>query len=65
MKSFVGVEGTVNVHFLFVSSKPLEIEFQDKDKIVTFPCLSNFDNYLESKLLPEVGNTPVRPVHTI
>lgn len=65
MKSFVGVEGTVNVHFLFVSSKPLEIEFQDKDKIVTFPCLSNFDNYLESKLLLEVGNTPVRPVHAI
>ena len=65
MKSFVGVEGTLNVHFLFVSSKPLEIEFQDKDEVVTFPCLSIFDDYLESKLFPEVGDTPVRPVHTI
>lgn len=65
MKAFVGAEGSVNAHFLFVSSKPLEIEFQDKDQIVTFPCLSNFDDYLDGKLLPEVGDTPVRPIHTI
>lgn len=65
MKAFVGVEGKVNAHFLFVSSKPLEIEFQDKDEIVTFPCLSNFDDYLDGKLLLETGDTPVRPVHTI
>ena len=65
MKAFIGAEGNVNAHFLFVSSKPLEIEFQDKDEIVAFPCLSNFDDYLDGKLLPEVGDTPVRPVHTI
>lgn len=65
MKAFVGAEESVNAHFLFVSSKPLEIEFQDNDEIVTFPCLSNFDDYLDGKLLPEVGDTPVRPVHTI
>ena len=65
MKAFVGAEESVNAHFLFVSSKPLEIEFQDNDEIVTFPCLSNFDDYLDGKLLPEVGDTPIRPVHTI
>lgn len=65
MKAFVGAEESVNAHFLFVSSKPLEIEFQDNDEIVTFPCLSNFDDYLDGKLLPEVGDTTVRPVHTI
>lgn len=65
MKSFIGVEGTVNVHFLFVSSKPLEIELQDDDGIVTFLCLSIFDKYIEGKLLPEFGDTPIRPMHSL
>lgn len=65
MKDFIGATEKVKVHCLFVSSKPLEIEFQDEDEIVTFPCLSIFDDYLEGKLLPEVGDTPVRPVHII
>ena len=65
MKAFIGVNGTIKVHFLFVSSKPLEIEFIDKDNIVVFPCLSIFDDYLEGKLLPEEGDIPVRPVHEI
>lgn len=65
MKTFIGVTGNVNVHFLFISSKPIEMEFIDEDGVVTFPCLSIFDNYLEGKLLPEVGDTPVRPVHVI
>lgn len=65
VKAFIGATGEIKVHFLFVSSKPLEIEFQDEDGIVTFPCLSIFDDYLEGKLLPEVGDEPVRPVHII
>lgn len=65
MKKFIGIDGTVKVHFLFVSSKPLEIEFQDKDEVVTFPCLSIFDDYLDGKLLPEVGDEPMRPIHII
>ena len=67
MKAFLNIpeNEAVMAHFLFVSSKPLEIEFQDKDGIVTFPCLSIFDKYIEGKLLPEVGDTPVRPVHII
>ncbi|MBQ7232484.1 MAG: hypothetical protein IJX07_04570 [Bacillales bacterium] len=65
IKQFIGVSGDVNIHFLFVSSKPLEIEFTDQDGIVTFPCLSNFDDYLEGKLLPEFGDTPIRPTHKL
>ena len=65
MKAFVGADGNIKVHFLFVSSKPLEIEFIDEDGIVVFPCLSIFDDYLDGKLLPEVGEVPIRPVHNI
>ncbi|MGJ9385479.1 hypothetical protein [Salipaludibacillus sp. CF4.18] len=36
LKKYIGIAGKVNVQFLFVSWKPLEIELQDKDGIVTF-----------------------------
>lgn len=65
MKQFIGETDVVKAHFLFVSSKPLEIEFEDKDGVVCFPCLSIFDDYLEGKLLPEVGDAPVRPTHEL
>lgn len=67
MKEFLNISESENisVHFLFVSSKPLEIEFQDNDGVVAFPCLSIFDKYIEGKLLPEVGDDPVRPTHII
>ena len=55
----------MKVHFLFISSKPLELELQDDDGIVTFLCLAMFDDYLEGKLLPEVGVDPVRPVYSL
>lgn len=32
-------------------------------RIITFPCPSNFDDYLEGKLLPECGDSPVRPTY--
>lgn len=65
IKDFINVTGDVKLHCLFVSSKPLEIDFQDDDGVVTFPCLSIFDDYLEGKLLPEFGDVPVRPTHII
>lgn len=65
MKDFIGVSEEIKVHFLFVSSKPLEIEFQDKDGIVSFPCLSIFDKYLEGKLLSENGKSIIRPTHLL
>lgn len=67
MKAFLNISSSekITIHFLFVSSKPLEIEFQDEDGIVAFPCLSIFDKYIEGKLLPEAGDIPVRPTHII
>lgn len=61
MKDFVGAVGNINVHFLFVSSKPLEIEFTDKDGIVSFPCFSIFENYLKGNLISEDGTSVIRP----
>ncbi|MBE6061890.1 MAG: hypothetical protein E7215_17265 [Clostridium sulfidigenes] len=67
IKKYLGLESSDEVfaHFLFVSSKPLEIEFQDDDQVVAFPCLSIFDKYVEGKLLPEQGDIPVRPIHKL
>ena len=67
MKEFLNIPDSeeITAHFLFVSSKPLEIELQDDDGIVTFLCLSIFDKYIEGKLLPEFGDTPIRPVHSL
>ena len=67
MKSFLNVpeDEKIKAHFLFVSSKPLEIEFQDKECVVSFPCLSIFDKYIEGKLISEAGNSIVRPVHIL
>ena len=67
MKAFLNIHNTekITVHFLFVSSKPLEIEFQDDDRIVMFPCLSILDKYIEGKLLPEVGDVPIRSAHVL
>ena len=65
IKHYIGISGNLNVHFLFVSSKPLEIEFEDKDGIVAFPCLAIFDKYLEGKLISEDGKKTIRPTHAL
>ena len=64
MKSFINATGNIKVHYLFVSSKPLEIEFQDEDKIVTFLSVANFDRYIDGKLEYEDGSV-LRPTHEI
>lgn len=61
LKKFIGVTGEINIHFLFVTSKPLEIELQDKDGIVTFIGLESFENYLDGKFISEDGDEIVRP----
>lgn len=42
LKQFVGASGDIKVHFLFATSKPLEIEFQDSDGIVSFVSVEIF-----------------------
>jgi len=64
MKAYIKAKNNVKVHYLFISSKPLEIEFQDEDKIVSFLCVSNFDQYLDGKLEYKDGVT-LRPTHLI
>lgn len=64
MKAFISASSNVYVHYLFVSSKPLEIEFQDEDKVVTFLSIANFDKYIDGKLESEDGNL-LRPTHEI
>ena len=61
IKKFIGVEGAIKVHCLFVSSKPLEVDFQDEDGVVTIVPLCIFDQYLDAKLLSEDGTEVVRP----
>ena len=65
LKNFIGITGTTKNHFLFVSSKPLEIEFTDNDDIVSFPCLSILDDYLSGNLVSEDGNKTIRPTHEL
>ena len=55
MKAFINANNQIQVHYLFVSSKPLEIDFHDKDKLITFLCLANFDKYLNGTIEPEDG----------
>lgn len=66
IKAFVETNNEkIAAHFLFVSSKPLEIEIQDKDGIVTFLSLNCFEQYLHGKILDEKGEKVIRPIHII
>ncbi|WP_430489368.1 hypothetical protein [Rossellomorea marisflavi] len=65
LKEFIGVEGEINVHFLFVTSKPLDIELQDKDDVVTFISLEMFESYISGKYESEDGKGFVRPTYKV
>lgn len=67
MKDFIGaVCSDIKVHTLFVSSKALDLEFQDEDKLVTFLSLENLEKYLDGKLLDELDETIIiRPTNKI
>ncbi|MBE5102224.1 hypothetical protein [Priestia aryabhattai] len=65
IKKHIGVQGEINVHFLFITSKPLEIELQDKDDIVTFVSLEMFDSYINGRYESEDGEKTIRPTYKI
>lgn len=65
MKQFINTTADISVHMLFISSKPIEVEFQDDDGIVTFLALCNFEKYLMGNLLSEDGQNVVRPTHLL
>ena len=61
IKTFIGESGPINVYFLFVSSKPLEVELQDEDKIVTIIPFCIFEQFLDGKLISEDGTEAMKP----
>ena len=65
IKSFVDADNPISVHFLFLTSKPIELEFQDKDEIVSFISLNIFERYIEGKLISGEDGSIVRPVKVI
>lgn len=65
LKTFINETDDISVHMLFISSKPIEMEFQDSDGIVTFLSLGIFERYLKGNLISEDGTSVVHPVHTI
>ncbi|WP_317368564.1 hypothetical protein [uncultured Tyzzerella sp.] len=65
IKSFINEADDISVHMLFISSKPIEIEFQDTDGIVTFLSLGIFEKYLKGNLISEDRLSVVRPVHVL
>ena len=40
----------LDVHFIFLSSKPLDLDLQDKDEVVPFLSFGIFDQYVKGKL---------------
>ncbi len=64
VKSFIGVDENISVHFIFLSSKPIELELQDTDKIVTFLSLGVFEKYIAGKLINE-DDSIARPIQII
>ena len=55
----------IKVHLIFLTSKPIELEFQDNDGVVTFISLGIFDKYIEGKLINDEDDSVVRPVKVI
>lgn len=62
LKNFIGTEEEISVHMLFLSSKPIEMEFQDKEGIVTCLSLGIFEKYIEGKLISGETDEIMRPV---
>ena len=65
LKKFIGTNDKVSVHMLFLSSKPIEMEFQDNDGIVTFISLGIFEKYIEGKLISSETDEIMRPVKVL
>lgn len=62
LKNFIGTEEKIFVHMLFLSSKPIEMEFQDKDEVVTCLSLGIFEKYITGKLISGETDEVMRPV---
>lgn len=64
IKSFIGVDENILVHLIFLSSKPIELELQDTDKIVIFLSFGIFEKYIARKFINE-DDSIARPIQII
>ena len=64
IKKFIGVQDEISVNLIFLSSKPIELELQDNDGIVTFLSLNIFEKYITGNLINE-DNSIARPTKQI
>lgn len=62
LKKYIGTEEEISVHMLFLSSKPIEMEFQDKDGTVTFLSLGIFEKYITGNLISGETDDVMRPI---
>ncbi|SHH77232.1 hypothetical protein [Clostridium magnum] len=62
LKNYIGTEEEISVHMLFLSSKPIEMEFQDKDGTVTFLSLGIFEKYITGNLISGETDDVMRPI---
>lgn len=65
VKTFINVDDEIKLHLIFLSSKPIELEIQDDDGIVTFLSLGLFDKYITGNLINDDDDSIVRPVKII
>lgn len=65
LKNFIGTNEEIAVHFLFISSKPIEMELTDEDGIVTMLPLSIFEKYIVGGLISGEDDSIMRPVKYI
>lgn len=65
LKKFLNIQVDVKVHFLFISSKPIELELQDKDGIVTFLSLATLSDYIDGKLINCDTDEIMQPTYSI
>lgn len=65
IKTFIGATDEISVHMLFLTSKPIEMELQDDDGVVTCLSLNIFEKYIKGKLISGEDDSIVRPVKKI
>lgn len=65
IKKFLNVDDEIEVHLIFLSSKPIELELQDGDNVVTFLSLGIFDKYITGNLINDEDESIVRPIKKI
>lgn len=65
VKIYLNESDKVKTYLLFVSSKPIEMKLQDRDKYVTFLSLANIEDFIDNGFISEDGKETIKPVKII